>query len=168
VVFGAGDGFLNRFANLAVAAPVLPLFGGGTTKFQPVYVGDVAEAIARGATRADAAGRTFELGGPATYSLRDVLELVRRETGRDKLLVGVPFFAAKILGSVFQTVRLLGLTPPLTVDQVTMLESDNVVAPGALTLADLGVVHPTSLESIAPSYLWRYRVGGQFAESPAH
>ncbi|KAK0361096.1 hypothetical protein LTR94_024687, partial [Friedmanniomyces endolithicus] len=125
LVFGSGDGFLNRFAKLAVSGPVLPLFGAGETRFQPVYVGDVAEAVARSVTRADAAGRTFELAGPSTYSLREIYELVRRETGRDRLIVPVPFFVAKLLGSALELVGVVGLTPPLTKDQVVMLEKDN-------------------------------------------
>ncbi|ASE39775.1 complex I NDUFA9 subunit family protein [Brevundimonas vesicularis] len=168
LVFGAGDGFLNRFAAMATLSPVLPLIGGGETKFQPVYVGDVAEAIARGVTRADAAGRTYELGGPSLYTFREVLELVRRETGRDRMLVSVPFIVAKPLGSLLQLSRFVGLTPPLTRDQVLMLEKDNVVAADAFGLSDLGIDHPAGMAAIAPSYLWRYRVGGQFAEAPAH
>ncbi|WP_242077494.1 complex I NDUFA9 subunit family protein [Brevundimonas diminuta] len=168
LVFGAGDGFLNRFAAMATMAPALPLIGGGETRFQPVYVGDVAEAIARGVTRADAAGRTYELGGPNLYTFREVLELVRRETGRDRMLVSVPFIVAKPLGSLLQLSRFVGLTPPLTRDQVLMLEKDNVVAADALGLSDLGIDHPAGMAAIAPSYLWRYRVGGQFAEAPAH
>lgn len=168
LVFGAGDGFLNRFAAMATMAPALPLIGGGETRFQPVYVGDVAEAIARGVTRADAAGRTYELGGPSLYTFRGVLELVRRETGRDRMLVSVPFIVAKPLGSLLQLSRFVGLTPPLTRDQVLMLEQDNVVAADALGLSDLGIDHPAGMAAIAPSYLWRYRVGGQFAEAPAH
>lgn len=168
LVFGAGDGFLNRFAAMATMAPALPLIGGGETRFQPVYVGDVAEAIARGVTRADAAGRTYELGGPSLYTFREVLELVRRETGRDRMLVSVPFIVAKPLGSLLQLSRFVGLTPPLTHDQVLMLEKDNVVVADALGLSDLGIDHPAGMAAIAPSYLWRYRVGGQFAEAPAH
>lgn len=168
LVFGAGDSFLNRFAAMATMAPALPLIGGGETRFQPVYVGDVAEAIARGVTRADAAGRTYELGGPSLYTFREVLELVRRETGRDRMLVSVPFIVAKPLGSLLQLSRFVGLTPPLTRDQVFMLEKDNVVAADALDLSDLGIDHPAGMAAIAPSYLWRYRVGGQFAEAPAH
>lgn len=168
LVFGAGDGFLNRFASMAAQFPFLPLIGGGETRFQPVYVGDVAEAVARAVIRADAAGRTYELGGPSVFTFREVLELVRRETGRDRMLISLPFAVAKPLGSLLQLSRFVGLTPPLTRDQVLMLERDNVVAPEALGLAALGVNHPTGMAAIAPSYLWRYRVGGQFAEAPAH
>jgi len=166
LVFGAGDGFLNRFAAMATIAPALPLFGGGHTKFQPVYVGDVAEAIARAVTRHDAAGRTYELGGPAVYSFEEVLKLVLRETGRSRILLPVPFPVARALGSALRMVGLFGLTPPLTRDQVLMLESDNVVSDGADSLAELDI-QPTGVEAIAPSYLWRYRKGGQFAEAPA-
>lgn len=166
IVFGAGDGFLNRFASMATMAPALPLIGGGETKFQPVYVGDVAEAIARAVTRSDTAGRTFELGGPEIWSFKSILQYILRETGRDRMLAPLPFFAAKILGGFMQTTRFVGMAPPLTRDQVVMLETDNVVAPGAEGLAELGI-EPTGLEAIAPSYLWRYRKGGQFAEGPA-
>ena len=166
VVFGAGDGFLNRFADLAVKAPALPLIGGGETRFQPVYVGDVAQAIARAAGRADARGRTYELGGPAVWSMKDVLTYVVRETGRERPLAPLPFFAARALGGLTQIAAAVGMTPPLTQDQVILLESDNVVTEGAHGLSDLGV-EATGMEAIAPSYLWRYRKGGQFAEAPA-
>ena len=166
IVFGAGDSFLNRFAQLAQLAPALPLIGGGKTRFQPVYVGDVAEAVAQAVSDADAAGQTFELGGPATYSFEDLLKLILRETGRSRLLAPLPFPVARAVGAGAEMVALFGLAPPLTRDQVLMLESDNVVSSGAGTLADLGV-QPTGLEAIAPSYLWRYRRGGQFAPNPA-
>ena len=166
IVFGPGDSFLNRFGQMATVAPALPLIGNGTTKFQPVYVGDVAEAIARATTRADAAGRTFELGGPAVWSFGEILKYILRETGRDRALAPLPFFAAKIVGSLAQLSTLVGIAPVLTKDQVILLESDNVVAPGAEGLAALGI-EPTGLEAIAPSYLWRYRKGGQFAAGPA-
>ncbi|WP_416354708.1 complex I NDUFA9 subunit family protein [Brevundimonas sp.] len=166
VVFGMGDSFLNRFAGLATMAPVLPLIGGGETKFQPVYVGDVAEAIAQAVVRPDAAGRTFELGGPAVYSFREILQLILRETGRGRLLAPLPFFAARMLGSLAQLPALVGIRPMLTRDQVVMMQADNVVAPDAEGLAALGI-QPTGLEAIAPAYLWRYRVGGQFADRPA-
>jgi len=167
VVFGKGDSFLTRFADMAARAPALPLIGGGETRFQPVYVGDVAEAIVQAATRADAAGGTFELGGPEVLSLRDILEMIRRETGRDRLLLPIPFFAARLLGGMLEPVRLFGLTPPLTRDQVLMLQVDNVVSEGAAGLTALGVAHPTGIEAIAPAYLWPYRVGGQFADLSA-
>ncbi|MFC0633410.1 complex I NDUFA9 subunit family protein [Brevundimonas balnearis] len=165
IVFGHGDGFLNRFASLATMAPALPLIGGGVTKFQPVYVGDVAEAIAAGLERADARGRTFELGGPEVFSFKQILELILRETKRQRILLPIPFMAARILGSFAQLTAVIGVAPQLTRDQVLMLQSDNIVSAGAPGLTDLGV-QPTGLEAIAPSYLWRYRRGGQFAEAP--
>ena len=166
IVFGAGDDFLNRFAALASMAPALPLIGGGQTKFQPVYVADVAEAVARAVALPEAAGRTFELGGPAVMTFEDVLKLIRRETYRSFGLFPLPFFAARIIGSVAQLSALVGVPPVLTRDQVVLLQSDNVVAEGAEGLAALGI-EPTGIEAIAPSYLWRYRKGGQFAEAPA-
>lgn len=166
VVFGAGDGFLNRFAAMASMSPFLPLIGGGQTKFQPVYVADVAEAVARTATLPEVAGRTFELGGPAVMTFEDVLKLIRRETYRRFGLIPLPFFAARVIGSLAQLSAFVGIAPALTRDQVVLLESDNVVAEGAEGLAALGI-EPTGIEAIAPSYLWRYRRGGQFAEAPA-
>jgi len=166
IVFGAGDDFLNRFARMAQFAPVLPLIGGGQTKFQPVYVADVAEGIARATVLPEAAGRTFELGGPAVMTFEDVLKLILRETYRSNGLVPLPFFAARAIGSLAQLTAMVGIPPMLTHDQVVLLEKDNVVAEGAEGLAELGV-QPTGLEAIAPSYLWRYRRGGQFAEATA-
>lgn len=166
IVFGTGDSFLNRFASMATMAPALPLIGGGATKFQPVHVGDVAEAIARAVERSDAAGRTFELGGPSIWSFKEILRYILRETGRDRMLAPLPFPLARLMGSMAQVTALIGVAPVLTRDQVVMLQTDNVVAPGAETFADLGI-EPTGLEAIAPTYLWRYRKGGQFAENPA-
>lgn len=165
IVFGTGDGFLNRFASMAGTAPALPLIGGGKTRFQPVWVGDVAEAIARSVTRIDAAGRTFELGGPEVWSFKDILKYILRETGKSRLLAPLPVFVAATMGRVMQLSSLVGIAPVLTRDQVLMLKVDNVVAPGAEGLAALGI-EPTGLEAIAPSYLWRYRRGGQFAKNP--
>ena len=165
IVFGNGDGFLNRFASMATMSPALPLIGGGETKFQPVWVGDVAEAIARSVARTDAAGRTFELGGPEVWSFKQILEYILRETGRRRLLAPLPFFAASMIGSLAQITAVVGIPPVLTQDQVLMLKTDNVVAPGAEGLSALGI-EATGLEAIAPSYLWRYRRGGQFAVSP--
>ena len=166
IVFGAGDGFLNRFAAMATMAPALPLIGGGKTRFQPVYVGDVAEAILHAVERPDAAGRTFELGGPEVLTFKEVLELILRETRRRNGLIPLPFFAARGIGSLAQLTGVVGIAPVLTRDQVVQLETDNVVADGAEGLAELGI-EPTGVEAIAPSYLWRYRRGGQFSERPA-
>lgn len=166
LVFGAGDDFLNKFARMAQFAPALPLIGGGRTRFQPVHVVDVAEAIARVVERTEAAGRTFELGGPAVVTFEDVLRLVLRETHRTRVLVPLPFFAARAIGSLAQLTAFVGIKPMLTRDQVVMLETDNVVAQGAEGLRELGI-EPTGMEAVAEGYLWRYRRGGQFAEPTA-
>jgi len=165
VVFGQGDDFLNRFARMAQFSPALPLIGGGQTKFQPVHVGDVAEAVARAAVSPAAAGRTFELGGPAVMTFEDVLKLVLRETYRRRLLLPLPFAVAKMIGGLAQLTAIVGIPPMLTRDQVVLLESDNVVSPNAEGLAELGI-QPTGVEAVAESYLWRYRRGGQFAPAP--
>lgn len=166
IIFGAGDDFLNRFARMAQFSPFLPLIGGGKTRFQPVYIADVAEAIARATVMPEAAGRTFELGGPAVMTFGEMLKLILRETYRSNGLIPLPFFAARAIGSMAQLTAMVGIPPVLTRDQVVLLEKDNVVADGAEGLAELGV-QPTGIEAIAPSYLWRYRRGGQFAEATA-
>lgn len=166
VIFGAGDDFLNKFAQLAQIAPVLPLIGGGQTRFQPVYVGDVAEAVARAASLAEAGGQTYELGGPAVMTFEDVLKLVARETYRTSGFVPLPFAIAKLIGTLAQIPAILGFKPVLTKDQVLLLQSDNVVAADAQGLAALGI-EPTGIEAVAANYLWRYRRGGQFAEAAA-
>jgi len=166
IIFGKEDAFLNRFAAMATFSPALPLIGGGVTRFQPVYVGDVAEAVARATVSPEAEGKTFELGGPSVWTFEDILKFILRETNRRNLLLPLPFPVARMIGSLAQIPALIGLTPQLTRDQVTLLETDNVVSPGAKGLADLGV-EPSGIEAIAPGYLWRYRTGGQYAENPA-
>lgn len=165
VVFGSDDGFLNNFGSMATYAPALPLIGGGKTRFQPVYVGDVAEVIVQAAGRADVGGRTFELGGPAVWSFEDILKYILRETKRQRLLIDIPFPIARIIGGLAQITAAFGIKPVLSKDQVLMLETDNVVSAGAEGLAAFNI-EPTGLEAIAPAYLWRYRTGGQFAENP--
>ncbi len=155
IVFGPDDDFFNRFAALARLAPVLPLFGGGRTRFQPVYVGDVAEAVARILDDRQTAGKTYELGGPGIFTFREVLEIVLRHTGRARLLVPLPFWVASLQASVLELLP----KPPLTRDQVKMLARDAVVGRKALGLADLGIA-PTSIDAIVPGYLARYRRGG--------
>jgi NADH dehydrogenase len=169
IVFGPEDDFFNRFATMARFAPALPLIGGGRTLFQPVYVGDVADALLRLVEDPAAAGKTYELGGPRAYSFRALLELMLQEIGRRRLLLPVPFglaslaaFFLELPSNVLDLLHLPVLPmPPLTQDQVQMLRRDNVVRAGALTLADLGV-RPTALERVIPSYLARYRRGGRF------
>ncbi|HSR71692.1 MAG TPA: complex I NDUFA9 subunit family protein, partial [Kiloniellales bacterium] len=147
----------NRFAAMARISPFLPLIGGGETRFQPVYVVDVAEAIARALADEATAGRTYELGGPRIYSFRALMELMLREIRRDRILLPVPYGLAEALATVLELLPV----PPLTRDQVRMLRRDNVVAPDALGLGDLGI-SPTAAEMILPTYLDRYRPGGRF------
>jgi uncharacterized protein YbjT (DUF2867 family) len=158
IVFGPEDDFFNRFAWMARISPVLPLIGGGKTRFQPVFVGDVAQAAQRVLADPIIAGKVYELGGPEIMTMKDVMEIVLKETHRKRILLPVPFVLAR-MKAVF-----LGLLPRplLTLDQVRLLESDNVVADSALTLRDLSVA-PTAAEAILPSYLWRFRKEGQFA-----
>ena len=161
IVFGPEDGFFNRFAAMARLSPILPLVGGGETRFQPVYVGDVAHAALAALNGRASAGTTYELGGPAIRSFRDLLTYVLETTNRRRLLVPVPFALARIKASVLELLP----NPPLTVDQVTLLETDNVVSDVATregrTLEGLGVT-PTTIEAIVPGYLYRFRPHGQF------
>jgi uncharacterized protein YbjT (DUF2867 family) len=166
VIFGPDDAFFNRFASMATMSPALPLIGGGSTRFQPVFVGDVAGSIVAALNDDDTAGRTYELGGPSIYSFRELMQLMLKEIGRKRMLVPIPFAAAKVLGSAGDLLAAAGLSPPITSDQVASLRTDNVVEPGALGLADLGLA-ATPLHTIIPTYLYRYRKGGQYAEMSA-
>ena len=159
IVFGPEDQFFNRFAGMARLSPVLPLIGGGETKFQPVYVGDVADAAAKLLADERASG-VWELGGPRVYTFKELMQLVLRETGRRRLLLPLPFGLAKFQAAFMQFLP----KPPLTPDQVELLRRDNVVADGARTLKDLGLA-PTPAEAVVPSYLARYRRGGKLAPS---
>ena len=168
IVFGPEDGFFNRFAELARFSPVLPLPGGGHTRFQPVFVGDVGAAVATCIDSNEARGRTYELGGPETYSFRELMELMLRETRRERLLLPLPWPVASAIGMVGDIqAKVLPIAPLLTTDQVALLRSDNVAAAGAPGLAELGIV-PTAVEGIVPTYLYRYRPGGQFSEPAPH
>jgi len=165
VMFGPGDGFFNRFASLMrLSRLVFPLFGGGATKFQPVFVGDVADAVANALANETTCGRTYELGGPAVYSLKDILALIARLTDRKRTFVPIPFFLLDIAAA------LTGWLPfaPVTLDQARLLRKDNVVRTGpdaatVGTLADLGV-QPTAVEAVVASYLYSYRPAGQYTE----
>lgn len=162
VVFGPEDGFFNLFGALARVLPVLPLYGGGKTRFQPVYVGNVAAAIVNALADASAAGKIYELGGPAVYTFAELMEIVLAQTRRRRLLVPVPFAIGQIQAAF------LGLLPkpPMTRDQLLSLKTDSVVSEGALTLADLEV-QATALEAIVPTYLHRYRRGGRLGRTSA-
>jgi NADH dehydrogenase len=163
IVFGAEDKFFNKFGQMAALFPALPLIGGGETKFQPVYVGDVAQVVAKAVASPAAEGLTYELGGPAVYSFKELMEFILVETARNRVLAPIPFFAAGWIGKVGD---LSPIAPPLTSDQVETLKTDNVADKGLPGLAEAGVV-PTAVEAVVPSYLYRYRKGGQYAEVPA-
>ncbi len=166
VIFGPEDGFFNRFANMARFSPFLPLIGGGLTKFQPVFVGDVAEAVARAVDGKLVGGKTYELGGPQVLTFRECMETMLKVIDRKRWLIQMPWWIASLQA------KILGLLPNplLTTDQVEMLKTDNVVSEAAedegRTLAEIGIT-PTSLSAILPSYLWRYRPAGQFTRTEA-
>jgi NADH dehydrogenase len=162
IVFGPEDSFFNKFAGMARYFPALPLIGGGKTRFQPVFVGNVAAAIVAGLDNPAARGRTFELGGPGVYSFKELMEITLRQTGRERALIPLPFRLAGIMAAFLQ------LLPGsvLTMDQVRLLKKDNVAGAGAPGLADLGIT-PTSVEAVLPSYLWRYRAKGEYARTPS-
>ena len=163
VVFGPEDAFFNRFAGLARMSPMVPLFG-ADTKFQPVYVDDVAAAAEMGATGA-APGGVYELGGPEVASFRDLIKIMLDVIRRRRLVIGFPFWMGGMLATVTGAVSALtgGIAPqPVTADQLKELTRDNVVSEGAKTLEDLGI-HPTSLDAVLPSYLWMFRPSGQYA-----
>lgn len=167
IVFGPEDGFFNRFADMARFAPALPLIGGGATKFQPVYCDDVALCVVRALEMEAARGRVFELGGPSVYSFRELMEYILKTIDRQRLLIPVPFPIASLMGLGGEIAGALPFVEPfLTRDQVTLLRRDNVAGAGGtdVGLIDAFGVTPESIEAIVPSYLARYRKGGQFAE----
>ena len=166
VVFGPEDQVFNSLAAMTQWAPAIPLFGGGHTRFAPVYVADVAAAVAAALGDAQAAGKTYELGGPGVFSFRALVELVMRQTGHERPLIALPFNVAGWMGTGFEILARFGIAPVITADQVILLKSDAVPAPDAPGLAALGVT-ATALEAILPTYLYRYRRGGQFAEMTA-
>jgi NADH dehydrogenase len=161
IMFGPEDDFFNKFAALARILPALPLVGGGATRFQPVFVGDVAEAIARAVDGHAKAGTIYEAGGPEVRSFKELLEYVLAVTERRRLLIPVPFALARLQAMVLQLMP----KPLLTPDQVELLKSDSVVSADAArqgrTLRELGI-EPVAMETIVPSYLWRFRKTGQF------
>ncbi len=164
IVFGPEDKFFNRFADMARFSPFLPVIGGGVTKLQPVYAGDVGEAVARSADNRLPRGRVYELGGPEVLSFRQCMERTLQAVGRRRRILSIPWGVAGLQGKIFDLVPLI--TPPITADQVTQLRNDNVVSESAKaegrTLPGIGV-EAQSLDAILPTYLWRYRVAGQFA-----
>jgi NADH dehydrogenase len=163
IIFGPEDSFFNRFASMARISPALPLIGGGATRFQPVFVGDVALAVAEAVDGKAKAGTIYELGGPEVRSFKELMQSMLAIIERKRLLVPVPFPIAKLQAAF------LGLlpNPPLTTDQVKLLRSDSVVSEQAArerrTLEGLGI-KPTLMEAVLSSYLWRYRKAGQFSD----
>ncbi len=151
VIFGPEDAFLNRFAEMALISPFLPLIGGGKTKFQPIYVENVAEAFLKASFMKEAQGKTYELGGPKIYTFKELMNYLLKTIHRKRLLLPVPFGLAKLMSTLTQFFP----TPPLTPDQVELLKTDTIVSSQALTAEDLAIF-PSSLEALAPLYLNRY------------
>ncbi|MEH2521727.1 uncharacterized protein YbjT (DUF2867 family) [Bradyrhizobium sp. AZCC 1610] len=167
LMFGPEDQFTNRFAALARISPFLPLIGGGVTRVQPAYVGDVATAVADAVDGKTKPGAAYELGGPEVLTMREIMEIILSITERKRMLVSLPFGLARLQAMFLQFAPgPLKLTP----DQVAMLQSDNVVSDAAkaagLTLEGLGIT-PGSMQAIAPQYLWRFRAAGQFQRKSA-
>lgn len=162
VMFGAEDQFFNRFAGMTRLGPILPIVG-ANTRFQPVYVDDVAAAAEKGVV-GEAAPGVYELGGPDVNTFRELMQQMLGVIRRRRLIVNIPFWIASVMGWAMELVQAvsLGLAPAqITRDQVTSLKSDNVVSEGARGFADLGI-EPVSLEAVLPDYLWRFRPDGQY------
>jgi uncharacterized protein YbjT (DUF2867 family) len=167
IIFGPEDQFTNRFAAMARMSPALPLVGGGVTRLQPVYVGDVATVVADAVDGKTRKGATYELGGQEVLTMREIMEIILRIIERDRMLLSLPFGLAKFMSNFLQFAPgALKLTP----DQVALLQADNVVSDTAkaagLTLEGLGIT-PDLIEAIAPQYLWRFRPTGQFQRKSA-
>lgn len=166
IIFGPEDGFFNKFAGMARISPALPLIGGGYTKFQPVFAGDVAKAVTSTLAGVGSEGATYELGGPAVRTFKELMEFVLETTHRNRLLIPIPFAIAKMKAMFLQLLPFA----PITLDQVRLLEHDNVVSEAAVsegrTLEGLGI-EPEGIEVIVPDYLGRYRAHGQFDQIKA-
>lgn len=165
IIFGPEDGFFNKFADMSRLAPALPLIGGGHTKFQPVYVADVAEAVVKGVMGEIEGGKIYELGGPEVLSFKQCLETMLRVISRSRPLVYLPWSIASLMGSVASLIPFID--PPLTADQVELLKSDNIVSDAAKSegrdLAGIGIT-PTAVETILPTYLVHFRPSGQYTK----
>jgi uncharacterized protein YbjT (DUF2867 family) len=161
VIFGPEDDFFNRFGAMTRLAPALPLVGGGHTRMQPVFAGDVAEGVAKAVDGDLKPGTTYEFGGPDVHTFKELMEFVLATVGRRRLLLPIPFGAMKVQAAVLQFLP----KPPITPDQVELLRHDNVVSDEAKrdgrALEGLGII-PESIEAVVPSYLWRFRKTGQF------
>ncbi|MDB5415989.1 MAG: complex subunit family protein [Rubritepida sp.] len=161
IVFGEGDAFFNRFAQMAMLLPIMPVIH-GDTRFQPVFVGDVAAAVMAALAQPATEGQIYELGGPRAWTFRELLAFILKTTGRNRRLVNIPNGLAAFQARICEFLP----NPPLTRDQLLLLSHDNVVAPGALTLADLGLT-PSAVEALVPAYLSRFQVGGARRVRPA-
>ena len=157
VVFGPEDKFFNTFASIAQFSPVLPLIGGGKTKFAPIYVGDVAKAIVKALELNNSKPKIYELGGSKNYSFKELMEILLTEIKKKRFLIPIPFGMAKFQSYFLQMMP----NPLLTPDQVEMLKYNNIVSGDYPTLKDLGI-SGTSIQSILPKYIYRFRTGGQF------
>jgi len=167
VVFGVDDSLFNRFASLASRLPVVPLPGGGQTKFAPVFVGDLAQAVVNALSDPACAGKTYEVGGPKIYSYRELMELTLAEIHKRRALLSLPWGVSSLIGSLAELPsKFVPIAPVLTADQVALLKTDSVPASGMPGLKQLGVSEPLPVEGVLPTYLYRYRRGGQFAAAP--
>ena len=164
IVFGPEDDFFNRFGHMAQMAPMLPLIAGGKTKFQPVFVGDLAQALTNAANGTANPGTIYDIGGPEILTFRQLLDKTQTWTGRHRPYLRMPFWFAKM--AAFTTLPLPNTLRPITVDQVRMLQSDNIVSTAAKsegrTIAALGVANPAGISAIVPTYLERFQAKGQF------
>lgn len=165
IVFGPEDEFFNRFAAMARISPFLPLIGGGATKFQPVFVGDVGHAAAAAATGTGTPGSVYELGGPQVATFKELLKLTLDYSDRKRLLLPIPFWMAKLIAVL--SWPLPNTLRPMTVDQVRLLQSNNVVSAAAQkegrTIAQLDVARPAAVDGVVPAYLERFKARGQYA-----
>ena len=157
VVFGPEDKFFNTFASVAQFSPILPLIGGGKTKFSPIYVGDVSQAIVKSLELNNSEPKIFELGGPANYSFKELMEILLSQIKKKRLLLPIPFNIAKFQSYFFQLMP----NPILTSDQVEMLKYNNIISGSLPTLKDFNITG-TTIQSILPKYIYRFRTGGQF------
>ena len=157
VCFGSGDKFFTTFASIAQFSPILPLIGGGKTKFAPIYVGDVAKAIVKALELNNSESKIYELGGPENYSFKELMEILLKEIKKKRFLIPIPFSTAKFQSYFFQLMK----NPPINSDQVEMLKYNNIVTGEYPTLKDLGISGKT-VQSILPKYIYRFRRGGQF------
>ena len=158
IVFGHEDKFFNQFASLSQFLPFLPLIGGGQTKFQPIYVGDVAKAIATILETEEIDNKIYELGGAEIFTFQQLMNILLKEIQKIRFLIPIPFSIAKFMARILQ----LFPKPLITTDQIEMLKEDNVVSNNYGTLRDLNI-EPTTIESILPHYIYRFRKGGEFA-----